>query len=132
MNRRLVYVAFALAAATLFFVAIGYDGWNCKGGILAEECQKVGAYRLTGILLLAAGSVVSLAGIFLIFLTVCKCAWSATVACILAVVSAALSITSMVFYTNTLNYWSPFIATAATALMTALSGTLIFDLASKY
>ncbi|KAL5962564.1 hypothetical protein TSMEX_009680 [Taenia solium] len=127
-----VYVAFALVATFLLFFAIGYDGWNCEGGILTGECQKEGAYRLTGVLLLAANSAILLAGILLILLTACKFAWGGTVACMLAVISAALSITGMAFYANALNYWSPFIATAAMTLMFALSAILIFDLASKY
>ncbi|VDK24372.1 unnamed protein product [Taenia asiatica] len=132
MDRRLVYVAFAPVATFLLFFAIGYDGWNCEGSILTGECQKEGAYKLTGVLLLAANFAILLAGIFLILLTACKFAWSATVACILAVISDALSITGMAFYANALNYWSPFIATAAMTLMFALSGILVLDLASKY
>lgn len=132
MARKLVHVTFALAAAFLLFFAIGYEGWDCKGGILSDECQNEGPYKVTGVLLLAANSAILLAGILLIFLTVFKLSWSAKVAFILAVISAALSIAGLVYYANARKHWSPFIATAAMTLMTALFSILIFDLASKY
>ncbi|KAL5105480.1 hypothetical protein TcWFU_005588 [Taenia crassiceps] len=132
MNRSLVYVAFALSAASLFFFAIGYNGWDCGGNVLSDACQGRAPHRLVAILLLAAGSAVFLAGIFLIFLTACKFSWCAKVAFMLAVSSAGLSIAAMVLYGTARLQLSPFIATAAMALMSALSGTLIFDLASKY
>lgn len=122
-------MAFALAAAVMFFVAIGYEGWDCGANILSKACQNGGDYRLTGYLLLAAGPVVLLAGIFL---AACSCSWGATVACVLAVISAALSIAGMVLFGVARLQLSHFIATAAMTLMTALSGALIFDLASKY
>lgn len=126
MARKLVHVTFALAAAFLLFFAIGYEGWDCKGGILSDECQNEGPYKVT------ANSAILLAGILLIFLTVFKLSWSAKVAFILAVISAALSIAGLVYYANARKHWSPFIATAAMTLMTALFSILIFDLASKY
>ncbi|KAL5960569.1 hypothetical protein TSMEX_011708 [Taenia solium] len=132
MDRKIVYIILALAAAFLFFFAIGFDGWGCGGSILGSNCLRFNFNEVTGALLLTAGLVVLIAGIILIIIIFRDFSWSVIVASVLAVISAILSIAGVFYYVDVHRTWSPFIATAAMTLTVALSVILIFDLITKH
>lgn len=132
MDRKIVYVILALAAAFLYFFAIGFDGWSCGGSILGENCLRFEVNKVAGALLLTAGLVVCIAGVLLILLILLDYSWSVIAACVLAVISAILSIAGVFYYVDAHKNWSPFIATAAMTLTVALSVILIFDLITKH
>ncbi|KAL5105508.1 hypothetical protein TcWFU_008450 [Taenia crassiceps] len=128
MDRKAMYAMFALAATFLFCFAVGYDGWRCEGSILSENCRDRGRYGLTAALLIAAGVVAFIASIFCILPVIIYYPWSSVVACVFAVISAALSIVGVVFHALDESIWSPTSASAALALTVALSTTLFFDM----
>ncbi|CDI96981.1 expressed protein [Echinococcus multilocularis] len=128
MDRKMWYLICALVAALLFFLAIGYDGWQCGSSILSGDCHL----RVTGALLLTAGLVLFLTGILLIILIVFDYFWSAVAACVLAVISAVLSLTGVCYFAKFLTVSSPLIATVAMTLTTALSCIHFFELVTMY
>ncbi|VDK26289.1 unnamed protein product [Taenia asiatica] len=129
MDRKVMYTMFALAATFLFCFAIGFDGWRCGGSILSPKCRRLAHYELTAFLLLAAGVAAFIASIFCILPVLFYYPWSSAVACVFAVISAALSMVGVVYHTLDANIWSPTLASAAVALTVALATTLFFDLA---
>ncbi|KAL5105340.1 hypothetical protein TcWFU_000656 [Taenia crassiceps] len=132
MDRKIVYVILALAAAFLFFFAVGFDGWGCGGSILGQNCLRFQVNEVAGALLLTAGLIVLIAGIILILLIFLDYSWSIIAACVLAIISAVLSIAGVFYYVDAHRNWSPFISTAAMTLTTALSVILIFDLVTSH
>ncbi|KAH9280325.1 hypothetical protein ECG_07281 [Echinococcus granulosus] len=132
MDRRMWYLICTLVAALLFFLAIGYDGWQCGSSILSGDCLRAKSLRLTGVLLLTAGLVIFLTGILLVVLIVFDHFWSAIAACVLAVISAVLSIAGVCYFAKFLTLSSPLIATVAMTLTTALSCIHFFELVTMY
>ncbi|KAH9280836.1 hypothetical protein ECG_07271 [Echinococcus granulosus] len=128
MDRRIAYIIIALVAAILFFVAIGYSGWVCSGSILGPNCLKSKVNEATGALLLTAGLLVLIAGIFLILLVVTGTRWSEIASAIIATLAAIMAIAGVFYYLDHMKIWSPFIATIAMSLSVALAAILLFDL----
>lgn len=131
MDRRLMYVSFAFAAAFLYFVAIGYDGWKCDGSIFSSDCLRRPYSKMVGALHLTAALGIVTVGIFLILLIVFDYYWSALAACILAGISVILSMVGIIYNADVNQIWSPTIVTVAMTLSVALMGNLIFDLLNK-
>ncbi|VDK24969.1 unnamed protein product [Taenia asiatica] len=132
MDRRLMYVSFAFAAAFLFFVAIGYSGWECNGSLLSADCRRRPYNEIIAILHLTAALAIFIAGIFLVLLVVFDHFWSLPAACILIGVSVILSMTGVIYHADVNLIWPPVIVTVAMTLSVALLSNLIFDLIEKY
>ncbi|EUB59674.1 hypothetical protein EGR_05436 [Echinococcus granulosus] len=132
MYRKVTNATFALVAAFLFFFAIAYAGWGCGGSILGRDCLRNPESEVTGALLLTAALIVLIAGIILILQIFFHYSWSAIAVCVLAVISAILSIAGIAYYADRSQRSSPFVATAAMTLTVALSVILIVDLVTKH
>ncbi|EUB59681.1 hypothetical protein ECG_07269 [Echinococcus granulosus] len=127
MNRRIAYIIIALVAAILFFLAIAYSGWGCDGSILGPNCLLSKGNEVTGALLLTAGLLIFIAGIFLIILVVTETMWSEIASTVIAILSAIIAIAGIFYYLDHMKSWSPFIATIAMSLTIALAAVLLFD-----
>ncbi|KAL5960568.1 hypothetical protein TSMEX_011707 [Taenia solium] len=132
MDRRLGYVFVALAAAILFFVAIGYNGWGCGDSILGPKCINLKVHEITGALLLTAGLIILLAAIFLILVVTNGSSWTEIASTVAATIASIIAIAGVFYYLNSRNLWSPFIATTAMSLTVALAAILLFDLITFY
>ncbi|KAL5105334.1 hypothetical protein TcWFU_000302 [Taenia crassiceps] len=126
-DHRVGYVILGLIAATLYFTAIGYSGWDCVGSILGAQCSKSEVNQITGALILTAALIVFIASLFLIGAVVKRKDWLDILATVLTVVAAVLAMAGVFYYLNRKNSWSPFIATIAMSITIALAAILIFD-----
>lgn len=126
-DHRVGYIVLAIIAAILYFTAIGYSGWDCKGSILSAECTKYKVNLTTGALLLTAGLVVFVASLFLIAVVVKGNVWLDIVSTVLTGAAAILAMAGVFYYLNSRNIWSPFVATIAMSITVALAAILIFD-----
>ncbi|KAL5105353.1 hypothetical protein TcWFU_001170 [Taenia crassiceps] len=131
MDRRLMYVSLAFAAAFLYFVAIAYDGWRCNGSIFSADCLRLPHYQAIGALHVTAALIVLTAGILLILLIVFGYSWGSLAACVLSGVSFIFSMVGIIYYANLNRIWSPTLATVAMTLSAVLMGNLFFDLIDK-
>ncbi|VDK39651.1 unnamed protein product [Taenia asiatica] len=132
MDRRLMYVSFALAAALLYFVAIGHGGWECNGGIFSPNCLRRPYIRMIGALYLTASLIILTTGILLVLLIIFNYSWGPIAACVLIGMSIFLSMVGIIYHTDVNLIWSPVIVTVAMTLSVALLSNLIFDLIEKY
>ncbi|VDK24299.1 unnamed protein product [Taenia asiatica] len=132
MDRRLGYVFVALVAAILFFVAIGYNGWECGDSILGPKCINLKVHEITGALLLTAGLIILLAAVFLILVVTNGSSWTEIASTVAATIASIIAIAGVFYYLNSRNLWSPFIATTAMSLTVALAAILLFDLITFY
>ncbi|VDM18520.1 unnamed protein product [Hydatigera taeniaeformis] len=128
MDRNVLYAVFAFAAALLFFVAIGYDGWRCEGSIISKSCLGHPHNDVTGALLITAGLIILIADIFLLLPIIIYFSWGATVACVLTVISAIFAMVGTFLHVHVNHLWSPSLASVATTLTVILSSILVFDL----
>lgn len=133
MARRISCLILALIATLLFFLAIGYNGWECSGIILGSNCKNNPVHETTGALLLTAGLLVFAAAIFIIFLMLWNHTWSNYMAAAVGFIAAILAIAALFYYFSShKHFWSPFIATIAMSLTIALAISLITDLIGDY
>ncbi|VDM35251.1 unnamed protein product [Hydatigera taeniaeformis] len=126
-DHRVGYVVLALIAVILYFTAIGYGGWDCKGSILGQTCAKNSVNLTTGALLTTAGVVVFFAAIFLILTLTKGKDWMDILATVLTIIAAILAMAGVFYYLDKKNIWSPFIATIAMSITVALAAILICD-----
>lgn len=128
MYRRISYVAVALIATLLFFVAIGYSGWvNCASSILSPDCRKSVVNRTAGGLLLTAGLCIFICAVLLVFSIMYGNRWIEVISAAIASSSAILAIAGCFYYHDHTKIWSPFIASMAMTLSIALAVVLIVD-----
>ncbi|KAL5105537.1 hypothetical protein TcWFU_007500 [Taenia crassiceps] len=128
MDRRIGHTIIAFVAALLFFVAIGYTDWACRGSILGSNCLQSKVNEVTGALLLTAALLIFIAGILLVVLVVTGSNWSEIASTVAATAAAILSLAGVFYYLDKRGLWSPFIATVAMSLSVALAAILLFDL----
>ncbi|VDM36084.1 unnamed protein product [Hydatigera taeniaeformis] len=121
------HIVLALIAVILFFTAIGYSGWDCRGSILGKACVKNSVNLTAGALLTTAGVVIFFAVIFLILKVAKGKDWMDILAIVLTVIAAILAMAGVFYYLNSKQMWSPFIATIAMSLNVALAAILTFD-----
>ncbi|KAL5105367.1 hypothetical protein TcWFU_001897 [Taenia crassiceps] len=131
MDRRLMYVSLAFVAAFLYFVAIGYGGWECIGGIFSADCLRRPYIKMICALHVTAALIVLTAGILLILLIVFGYSWGSIVACGLIGISVFCSMVAIVYHADVNQIWSPTLATVAMTLSAVLMGNLFFDLIDK-
>ncbi|VDL42052.1 unnamed protein product [Hymenolepis diminuta] len=129
MDRKIGYLIISIIATILFMVAIGYAGWGCGGSILSQRCIKLSKiYEITGALLLTAGLLVFIAGVFILLYMLKGFGWSNIIATVACFIAAILALAAMFYYYDSGNIWSPFIATIAMSLNVALAGMLVFEI----
>ncbi|CDI96988.1 expressed protein [Echinococcus multilocularis] len=128
MDRRIAYIIIALIASILFFIAIGYYDWTCGGSNPGPSCIKTEAKEVIGALLLTAGLLILIAGIFLIIFVVTKFPPSETASVVIAILAAIIAISGVFYHLYQVGIWSPFIATIAMSLSAELAAILLIDL----
>ena len=88
MDRRIAYDILALLAALLFFIAVGYNGWNCPNGVLHSDCSLI-----TGALLIVAGLLVFIAAmLYMVDLCTDTYSWMEIVAAAIVAIAAIFAI----------------------------------------
>ncbi|EUB59684.1 hypothetical protein EGR_05446 [Echinococcus granulosus] len=130
MDQKIIYVIIAIISAILFFFAIGFNGWSCGGSIFSDTCLISTVNEVTGALLLTAGLLVLLGGIFLIVLVVKGDTWANIVATVVVIIAALLSLAGVLYYLDQRELWSPFLASVAMSFTMALAAILVADLAT--
>ncbi|KAH9277469.1 hypothetical protein ECG_03256 [Echinococcus granulosus] len=128
MDRQIGYIVIALAAALIFFVAIGYDGWGCGGSILGSMCMQVNEFKITGVLILAAAKLTVIAAIFLILHMVMENRWTKIVSAVLTTLAAICAISGVFNYLHLLLLWSPFLAAISMTLVIVLAAFNLTEL----
>lgn len=128
MNPLTVDIVIASVTATVFFIAIGIDGWDCGGSILSDACLTFKVNEVTGVLLLTSAILVILCAIFRIQLMFLNAVWADIVSCVTANLAAILSFAGIVYYLDTRQWWSPFLATVAVSFTILLAVQITADL----
>lgn len=128
MDRRIGYIIIALLSALLFFLAVGYHSWPCGGSPLSQGCIRYKVYETTGALILTAGLLIFICGIFLIIVLVMDETWAEITSTVFAILAAIIAIAGVFYYYERGSEWGPFIATIGMSLTTALAAILLFDL----
>ncbi|CUT98663.1 hypothetical transcript [Echinococcus multilocularis] len=124
MIQRLGHLLLSTLAAALFFVAVGYAGWDC-GHILTGERTWKEVYKTTGSTLLMA-NFASLLGALLMALIIVT---SIDVNTGIVIVSAAiLGMTRVFYYYKDEKIWSPLIATMAMTIAVSLAILTLVEL----
>lgn len=122
------YCVVGIIAVLLYFIAIGYHGWNCSDSILGPNCIKFNTFKVTGALLITTAFILLIGVILAIIGNLNEDAqWARYGACAVVCLSAIFSIAAIFYYFDRLRLWSPFIATIAMALTIGLAIMLIFD-----
>lgn len=118
MDRRIAYVIIAFVSAILFFVSVGLANWLS------------GTNPVVGPLILTAGLVVLLGGVFLILVVAMGDSWTEIAAAVTVTAAAILAIAGVLYYYANVGGWAPFIATVGMTFSVALAAVLLFDLIS--
>lgn len=133
MDRRFAYVIVALISALLFFLAAGYKGWECRDSILSQRCIfKLISRETLAALIVTAGVLILLAGIFLIILILRDDDWTQIISAVLAILAAIIGMAGVLYYLDHVDTKSPFFATIAMTLSIALAAILVFDVITSF